>query len=90
MQLHSVDITGIFFVTLWNGMTDMCVNEMNNYTSRRHADIWSHPGHYVADPYTWPWSANGQSHGHEWPTPNPFVQSHRLSHPEIQLFRGLH
>ena len=40
--------------------------------SRRHADIWSHPGHYLVDPYTWPWSSNG--HGHEWPTPTPFVQ----------------
>ena len=22
--------------------------------SRRHTDIWSHPSHYVVDPYTWP------------------------------------
>ena len=22
-----------------------------NYMSRRHADIWSHPGHYLVDPY---------------------------------------
>ena len=41
--------------------------------SWRHADIWSHPGHYLVDPYTWPWSLNGDGHGHEWPTP-PFVQ----------------
>ena len=41
--------------------------------SRRHADIWSHPGHYLVDPYTWPWSPNG--HGYEWPTtPTLFVQ----------------
>ena len=40
--------------------------------SRRHADKWSHPGHYLVDPYTWPWSPNG--HGHEWPTATPFVQ----------------
>ena len=40
--------------------------------SRRHADNWSHPGHYLVDPYTWPWSPNG--HGHEWPTATPFVQ----------------
>ena len=33
-------------------------------------DIWSHPCHYLAGPYTWPWSPNG----HEWPTPTPFVQ----------------
>ena len=26
--------------------------------SRRHADNWSHPGHYLVDPYTWPWSPN--------------------------------
>ena len=40
--------------------------------SRRHADNWSHPGHNLLDPYTWPWSPNG--HGHEWPTAAPFVQ----------------
>ena len=40
--------------------------------SRRHADNWSHPGHYLVDPYTWPWSPNG--YGHEWPTATPFVQ----------------
>ena len=40
--------------------------------SRRHADNWSHPGHYLVDPYTWPWSPNG--HGHEWRTAIPFVQ----------------
>ena len=39
-------------------------------TARRY--IWSHPSHYLVDPYTWPWSPNG--HGHEWPTPTPFVQ----------------
>ena len=42
--------------------------------SRRHADNWSHPGHYLVDPYTWPWSPNGHGHGHEWPTAIPFVQ----------------
>ena len=34
--------------------------------SRRHADIWSHPGHYLVDPYTWPWSPNGQDHIWLW------------------------
>ena len=36
--------------------------------SRRHADIWSHPGHYMylVDPYTWPWSPNGQDHIWPW------------------------
>ena len=42
--------------------------------SRRHADNWSHPGHYLVDPSTWPWSLNGHGHGHEWPTATPFVQ----------------
>ena len=41
---------------------------------RRHADNWSHPGQYLVDPYTWPWSQNGHGHGHEWPTATPFVQ----------------
>ena len=34
--------------------------------SRRHADNWSHPGHYLVDPYTWPWSLNGQDHIWPW------------------------
>ena len=42
--------------------------------SRRHADNWSHPSHYLVDPYTWPWSPNGHDHGHEWPTATSFVQ----------------
>ena len=42
--------------------------------SRRHADNWSHPSHYLVDPYPWPWSPNGHDHGHEWPTATPFVQ----------------
>ena len=43
--------------------------------SQRHADIWSHQGQYMVDPYTWPWSPNGHGQGHEWPTtPTRFVQ----------------
>ena len=42
--------------------------------SRWHTDNWSHPGHYLVDPYTWPWSPNGHGHGHEWPNATPFVQ----------------
>ena len=42
--------------------------------SRRHTNNRSHPGHYLVDPYTWPWSPNGHGHGHEWPTATPFVQ----------------
>ena len=41
--------------------------------SRRHADNWSHHGHYLVDPCTWPLSPNGHGHGHEW-TATPFVQ----------------
>ena len=44
-----------------------------NKMSRRCADIWSHPGHYLEDPYTWPWAPNGYGHVHEWRTP-PLVQ----------------
>ena len=39
--------------------------------SRQHADNWSHPGHYLVHPYTWPWSPSGHGHGHEWPTATP-------------------
>ena len=42
--------------------------------SWRHADNWSHPGHYLVDPYTWPWSPKGHGHGHEWHTASCFVQ----------------
>ena len=57
--------------------------------SRRQADNWSHPGHYLVDPYTWPWSLNGHGHGHEWPTVTPFGNVNRPSHSEIQLFQNL-
>ena len=33
---------------------------------RRHADIWSHPGHYLVDPHTWAWSPNVQDHIWPW------------------------
>ena len=55
--------------------------------SLRHADIRSHPGHYLADPYTWHWSPNGHDHGHEWPTPTPLFNVNQLSHSEIHLFQ---
>ena len=42
--------------------------------SRRHADNWSYPVHYLVDPCTWHWSSNGHDHGHEWPTATPLVQ----------------
>ena len=34
--------------------------------SRRHTDNWSHPGHYLVDPHTWPWSPNDQDHIWPW------------------------
>ena len=57
--------------------------------SRRHTDIWSNPGHYLLDPYTWPgspnrqdqiwlWKFRYQSHGQgqtDWPHLSPSVQS---------------
>ena len=58
--------------------------------SRRHANNWSQPGHYLVDPYTWPWSPNGHGHGHEWPTATPPLCNVNLpSHSEIQLFQNL-
>ena len=58
--------------------------------SRRHADNWSHPGHYLVDLYTWPWWLNGHGHGHEWPTATPLMCNvNRPSHSEIQLFQNL-
>ena len=55
--------------------------------SRRHADNWSHPGHYLVDPYTWPWSPNGHGHGHDL-LPPPLCNVNRPSHSEIQLFQN--
>ena len=45
-----------------------------NWMSWWHADNWSHPSHYLVDPYSWPWSPNGPSDGHEWSTVTPFGQ----------------
>ena len=42
-------------------------NLMCNWMSRRHTDNWSHPCHYLVDPYTWPLSPNDHGLGHEWP-----------------------
>ena len=32
--------------------------------SLRHADIWSHPGHYLVDPHNWPWSWSWMTYPH--------------------------
>ena len=46
----------------------------SNKMSGRHTDNWSHSGHYLVNPYMWPWSPNGHVHGHESPTATPFVR----------------
>ena len=43
-----------------------CLKVVRNKMSWRHSDIWSHPGHYLVDPYTWLWSPNGQDHIWPW------------------------
>ena len=59
--------------------------------SRRHADIWSHPGHDPVDPYTyltlitkrsWPWSWMTDSHSFCLMSIGPPI-------PEIQLLQNL-
>ena len=35
-------------------------------STRRVVGNWSHPCHYLVDPYTWPWSPNGQDHIWPW------------------------
>ena len=51
--------------------------------SRRHADNWSHPGHYLVDPYTWPWSPNGQDH--IWPSKLKY-QGHGQGQTRCQIW----
>ena len=58
--------------------------------SRRHADNWSHPGHYLVDPYTW-------YLGQQMVTvmvmndllPPPLCNANRPSNSEIKLFQNL-
>ena len=46
-----------------------------NLMSRRHADIWIHPSHYLVDPYTWVTLVTKWSWSWSWTTySNPFVQ----------------
>ena len=45
--------------------------QLDESTARRQLKS---PGHYLVDPYTWPWWLNGHGHGHEWPTATSFVQ----------------
>ena len=48
--------------------------QLDESTARRQLKSPRSLGHYLVDPYTWPWSPNGHGHGHEWPTATPFVQ----------------
>ena len=45
--------------------------------SRRHADIWSYPGHYLVEPYTWPsdhfWLRYSKFHGWPWKFKGKFM-----------------
>ena len=57
--------------------------------SRRHTDYWRHPGHYLVDPYTWPWSPNGHVHDNDGLLPPSLCNVNRPSNTEIQLFQNL-
>ena len=57
--------------------------------SRRHADNWSHPGHYLVDPYTWPYLQMVTVMVMNDLLPHPLCNVNRPSHSEIQLFQNL-
>ena len=57
--------------------------------SRRHADNWSHPGHYLVDPYTWPWHQMVMVMVMNDLLPPPLCNINRPSQSEIQLFQNL-
>ena len=69
IKLFHLILTWIFFHQHKHFLSTKCIS---NYMSGRHADNWSHPSHYLVDPYTWPWSPN--VHGHEWPTCHPLCK----------------
>ena len=54
-----------------NGKIEVLYRKLDESTARRQLKS---PGHYLVDPYTWPWSPNGHGHGHKWSTVTPFVQ----------------
>ena len=59
----------------WNLIRNLYIFIHENVFQTRWVDgNWSHPGHYLVNPYTWPWSPNGHGHGHKWPSATPFVQ----------------
>ena len=57
----------------WNQYTPQQLCCVGGITRQIDADIWSHPSHYLVDPYTLPWSPKCHSHGHEWLTHIPLV-----------------
>ena len=56
---------------------------------RRHADVWSHPGHYLVHPPTPPWSHKSISWS--WMDDSHPFRSLSISHPipDIKLFQTL-
>ena len=83
--------------TLWNMQAVCCYfvfetlwpipNYVINWMSRRHADKWSHPGHYLVDPYTWPWHQMVMVMSMNDLLPPPLCNINRPSQSEIQLFK---
>ena len=57
--------------------------------SRRHANNWSHPGHYLVDPYTWPWHQMVMVMVLNDLLPPRLCNINRPSQSEIQLFQNL-
>ena len=78
-------------ITNWFGMEGkMRINPLImdiNKTSRRHTDIWSHPGHYRVAPYTSSWLTK-RSLSWSWMTPDCSL-SIGPPIPEIRLFQNL-
>ena len=78
---------GQYNIILWTGIYIMiiCIKTkrhlLYNYTCRRHADVWSHPSHYMTHPPTPPWWPIGHGHGHEWLTHTPSVPCQSAPHP---------
>ena len=56
--------------------------------SRWHAEIWSHPGHYLVDAYTWPWSPNGHQMVMNDLLPTSLFNVNRPSYSEITVIHG--
>ena len=81
--IHASDVKPATYLAAY--LVLVCLwNITSNKMSRRHAEIWSHPGHYLVDPYTWSRSPNGHGYGHEWPSLVPLFNVNGPSHCDIQ------